>query len=115
MSIHLKKRSKLYRVLEDASLLELLFFGYLINDYQSLLVLDKISHHAIIGRVRNHANTLRKQFQLAHENYLQLMSSEEGKDPWIKIYKTPKGETKIHIPLSFKVKDTIRKCTTNDI
>ena len=78
MSIHLKKKSKLYKILENNELLDLLFFGFLINDFQSILLLDKIVHHALLGRIRSHTKKISKQFKNCHEGIFELIDCESA-------------------------------------
>ncbi len=56
MSIRIKKKSKLYKLIEEPNLMDLIMFGFLGASYTNLLVLDKIIYHTVKGRIRYHIN-----------------------------------------------------------
>lgn len=56
MSIRIKKKSRLYKLIEEPVLIDLIVLGFLGADYTNLLLLDKIIYHTVKGRIRYHIN-----------------------------------------------------------
>lgn len=72
MSIQIKKKSKLYRVLENNELSDILIFGFLINDIKSLICLDKIIGQNIMGRIRHRINYINSQIKSVFKDIMPI-------------------------------------------
>lgn len=79
MSIRIKKKSKLYKLIEEPNLMDLIMFGFLGASYTNLLVLNKLS--TTPSKVGESNTILIRRSNASLTNIEHILTSKQNKGP----------------------------------
>ena len=108
MSINLKRKSKLYKVLDESNLVDLLVFGFLIDQYQTLILLNKTINGILAGKMEKYIDKIINKFLKTYNPHLKV--HKESYKPKLRPYRSSKSELKIDFPIYFRVRSALKEC-----
>ena len=106
MSINIKKKSKLYKILDQNNLLDILVFGFLMNEYVTLIRVDRTIHGIIVGKMEKYTDKIMNKFIKVYKDYLTLNRLTHGHK--LRPYHSSKNELKIDFPIYFHVNPVLK-------